>query len=193
MINWVWSLSPHSWEQVAHPHPHHLALGYGSPLDAFWCPCSPTTRLLLCVFTFWGVCNVVRADSEPTGLLPSWHETAATCCLTHGPRAPRRFLVFLQQHWWNQAKTGVALPVPCSGSCPGTELFPRSHLGIALQRASWDISTCFWQTRISSIIRTTSLKASSSRKVMKIAFQKTLSTSNAPKNIWLCILGLNGS
>lgn len=37
-------------------------------------------RLLFCIFTFWGVCNGVRADSEPTGVVSSAHETAVTCC-----------------------------------------------------------------------------------------------------------------
>lgn len=49
--------------EVVHLLPHCLALGHWSPLDAICCPYSPSMKLLFSIFTFWGVCNIVRADS----------------------------------------------------------------------------------------------------------------------------------
>lgn len=176
--------SPPSRRQAVHQHPHCLRLGHGSPVDDVWCPFSPAMRLLFCIFTFWGVCNGVRADSGPTGVgvFSTWK---CTYMLPAGHMAWGHLGAVRFSPPEKQGKNWCSLTTLCFGSCAGRS--SQIHLRIAWQRASWEFSKYLWQTRISTIIRATLLHTLGFRKAVEIRLQNHLSTWDGPKNTWLCI------
>lgn len=138
-------------------------------------------RLLFCIFKCWGVCNGVRADSEPNGVVSLVHETALVHAASwkHGLRALETCQLFSPE--------GIRQKLVQSNPHYILRDLSQIYLSIAWQRASWDFSKYLWQARISTIIRTTLLHTSRFRKAVEIRIQNHLSTRNGPKYTCLCI------
>lgn len=173
VIRWEWALTlgqvRTAWGKFSICIHTPMHLGTVSS-ECYLVPLQPSLEVDFLLIQTLCVCNV-RAVSEPTGV----------CFFYSGEDTWEVFghsAIVL-----GKGRTGVVSPMLCFGSCPVGELFPRTDSSLALERASWDFSECFWQPRVSSIIREITLTALTCFPDMKInrKFQKTSALEMHPK------------